>query len=61
MAETAQLRTRYLENSQLIGLEDHRAFRDAALGQHRVTENNQVEFGLTVRYQSPATVSTKGR
>jgi Tfp pilus assembly protein PilN len=43
----------------IIGLEDHRAFRDAVLGQHRVTENNQVEFGLTVRYQSPGTASTK--
>lgn len=45
----------------IIGLADHRAFRDAVLGQHRVMENNMVEFGLTVRYQPSATASTKVR
>lgn len=45
----------------IISLEDHRAFKDAALGQHRVLENNLVEFGLTVHYESPFTAPTKGR
>lgn len=45
----------------IISLEDHRAFKDAVLGQHRLSENNLVEFGLTMRYESPFTASTKGR
>jgi len=38
----------------IISLEDHRAFKDAALLQHRVRDNDIVEFSLTVRYQSQA-------
>ncbi len=34
----------------IISLEDHRAFQDAVLGQHRVLESDTVEFTLTVRY-----------
>ncbi len=34
----------------IIGLEDHRAFAQAVLVQHRVKDNGLVEFGLTVRY-----------
>ncbi len=34
----------------IIRLEEHHAFKDVALAQHRVTENGLVEFGLTVRY-----------
>ena len=36
----------------IISLEDHRAFQDAVLGQHRVLETDVVEFTLTVRYHS---------
>jgi hypothetical protein len=45
----------------IISLEDHRAFKDAVLGQHRVLENNLVEFGLKVRYQLPLAAPSKGR
>ncbi len=38
----------------IISLEDHRAFKDANLLQHRVHDNDIVEFSLTVRYQSQA-------
>src|SRR5256712_9218144 len=38
----------------IISLEDHRAFKDATLLQHRVRDNDIVEFSLTVRYQSQA-------
>ena len=38
----------------IISLEDHRAFKDAHLLQHRVQDNDVVEFSLTVRYQSQA-------
>jgi Tfp pilus assembly protein PilN len=43
----------------IISLEDHRAFRDAVLDQHRVLENNLVEFGLTVRYRSPLALTKR--
>jgi hypothetical protein len=36
----------------IISLEDHRAFQDAVLSQHRVLETDLVEFTLTVRYHS---------
>jgi len=36
----------------IIVLEDHRAFQDAVLGQHKVQDNGLVEFGLTVRYRN---------
>lgn len=36
----------------IISLEDHRAFQDAVLGQHRVLETDVVEYTLTVRYHS---------
>jgi hypothetical protein len=36
----------------IIGLEDHRAFRDAVLGRHHVKDNGLVEFTLTVRYHN---------
>ena len=36
----------------VISLEDHRAFQDANLLQHRVLDNDVVDFSLTVRYQS---------
>jgi Tfp pilus assembly protein PilN len=35
----------------IISLEDHQAFKQAVLGQHRTLDNGEVEFGLTVRYQ----------
>ena len=38
----------------IVSLEDHRAFKDANLLQHRVHENDIVDFSLTVRYQSQA-------
>src|SRR2546427_252118 len=38
----------------IISLEDHRAFKDATLLQHRVRDNDIVEFSLTVRYLSQA-------
>jgi hypothetical protein len=38
----------------IISLEDHPAFRQAVLGQHRTLDNGHVEFGLTVRYQRTA-------
>jgi hypothetical protein len=38
----------------IISLEDHKAFKQAVLGQHRVSENGEVEFALTVRYQRSA-------
>lgn len=37
----------------IISLEDHRAFADAKLLQHRVKDDDVVEFSLTVRYQVP--------
>lgn len=39
----------------IISLEDHPAFSDAVLAQHRVLESGLVEFGLTVRYHSQST------
>ena len=38
----------------IISLEDHRAFKDAHLLQHRVRENDNVEFSLNVRYKPQA-------
>jgi hypothetical protein len=38
----------------IIGLEDHRAFKDAILGRHQVQDNSLVEFTLTVRYHNDA-------
>jgi Tfp pilus assembly protein PilN len=38
----------------IISLEDHPAFKQAALGQHHTRDNGEVEFGLTVRYQRSA-------
>jgi Tfp pilus assembly protein PilN len=38
----------------IISLEDHPAFKQAVLGQHRTLDNGQVDFGLTVRYQRSA-------
>ena len=38
----------------IIGLEDHRAFKDAVLGRHQVRDNGLVEFTLTVRYHNEA-------
>jgi type IV pilus assembly protein PilN len=38
----------------IIRLEDHPAFKQAVLGQHRTLKNGHVEFGLTVRYQRKA-------
>jgi len=38
----------------IISLEDHPAFKDANLLQHRVRDNDIVEFNLTVRYLSQA-------
>src|SRR5438445_8520330 len=38
----------------IVSLEDHRAFKDANLLQHRVRDNDIVDFSLTVRYQSQA-------
>src|SRR5437899_1333117 len=38
----------------IISVEDLRAFKDATLLQHRVRDNDIVEFSLTVRYQSQA-------
>ena len=38
----------------IISLEDNRAFKDANLLQHRVRDDDVVEFSLTVRYQSQA-------
>ncbi len=38
----------------IISLEDHRTFKDATLLQHRVRDDDVVEFNLTVRYQSQA-------
>ena len=38
----------------IISLEDHPAFKQAVLGQHRALADGQVEFALTVRYQRSA-------
>jgi Tfp pilus assembly protein PilN len=38
----------------IVGLEDHRAFKEAHLLHHRVEDNDVVVFSLTVRYQSQA-------
>jgi Tfp pilus assembly protein PilN len=38
----------------IISLEDHRAFKDAHLLQHRTRDNDAVDFSLDVRYQSQA-------
>ena len=40
----------------IISLEDHPAFHDAVLAQHRVQDNTLVDFTLTVRY-TDSTVS----
>jgi Tfp pilus assembly protein PilN len=37
----------------IIGLEDHRAFKDAILGRHQV-QDNSLDFTLTVRYHNDA-------
>ena len=36
-----------------VSLQDHTAFRDPVLGQHRVGPNGLVEFELTLRYRQP--------
>ncbi len=36
----------------IIGLEDHPAFQQAVLGQHRTLDSGFVEFGLTVHYKA---------
>jgi len=35
----------------IVSLEDHKAFLHAALSRHKIQENGQVEFDLTVEYQ----------
>lgn len=40
--------------SLIISLEDHPAFQDAILGQHRTLESGFVDFTLTVRYKRPS-------
>jgi Tfp pilus assembly protein PilN len=36
-----------------VTLQDHTAFHDPVLGQHRVGPNGLVEFDLTLRYRQP--------
>jgi Tfp pilus assembly protein PilN len=40
--------------SLIISLEDHPAFQDALLGQHRTLDSGVVDFALTVRYKRPS-------